>query len=108
MSWFQPDPDKVTTPTVDVTIPTIGTIPLNATIKADLNVVTIGIDAMLRLQFLKSTRHTRGAPTTLHVRPGLPFFATTLDAQARGCPAFGRVSDSDSDLAIEVTARAGA
>ena len=108
VSWFRPDPDDVN----ETVVGFIGTTPLSATIKTktDLNVIAVGINAMFRLQFLKSTEVPEGRLQP-YVFAGPTLFFSTLDAEATATvPALGlagTVRDSDTNLSIGVTAGGG-
>jgi opacity protein-like surface antigen len=100
VSWFRPDPNDT------AVVGFIGTTPIfSVPIQADLNVVSVGINAMFRLQFFKSTDVPEGRLQP-YMFAGPTLFISTLDAEAT-FPVLGRVSDSDTNLSIGVTAGGG-
>jgi opacity protein-like surface antigen len=93
LSWFQPefDPDEITV-----------SGPFNATVKTDLDVVGIGLNAMLRLPLLKGSRFS-GGRLQPYIFAGPTLFVSILDAEVS---ALG-VTDSDTDTATSLGATAG-
>jgi opacity protein-like surface antigen len=101
VSWFRPelDPDEVTV--IDP--------PFTLTAKSDLNVVGIGLNAMLRGQFIKDSNVPAGRLQP-YVFAGPTLFISTFDLEATLTQTgVGTISaeDSDTDVRLGVSAGAG-
>jgi opacity protein-like surface antigen len=100
INYFQPDPDDV-----NFSDPTLGTL----TTKNDLDVVSIGLNLMLRWQFLANEQVPQGRLQP-YLFAGPTLFISTLNVKATAtAPGLGTgtFSDSDTDTSIGVTAGAG-
>jgi opacity protein-like surface antigen len=99
----QPDPDKVAVSGVD---PVLG--PFTIEVETDLDVVAIGLNAMLRGQFIKSPDVPEGRLQP-YIFAGPTLFISTLDfdASISGPLVSAQDSESDTTTTLGVTAGGG-
>jgi opacity protein-like surface antigen len=104
LAYFRPefDPDDVTAAGVD---PVLG--PFSLTLKTDLDVVAVGLNAMVRGQFVKDTGVPEGRLQP-YIFGGPSLFISRLDVEATATTALGTASDDEADTSTKVGFTAGA
>jgi opacity protein-like surface antigen len=93
VSWFQPDPDAV------------AVNPLSAELKSSLDVIGIGLNAMLRLPLLKGDGKFPGGRLQPYIFAGPTLFVSILDAEVSG-PG-GKTSETDTNTSLGATVGTG-